>query len=217
MTASREPPAIEYGLYEAADAPRVSALLGRVFSRRDPPAVAAGITASEFEAFVRLFCPHVAEDRLTVVARLADSGQLVGVMLTEDGASPPPEGLERLAPGFEPIFDILGQLDSEYRGERTPPRGESLHLFLLGVADQAVGGGVAQELVRRSLAHGVDRGYRLAFTEATNQVSQHIFRKLGFVERVRRSYATHRFEGRAAFESVAEHGGPVLMDRELSA
>ena len=56
----------------------------------------------------------------------------------------------------------------------------------------------------------------MAVTEATNKVSQHIFRKLGFVERVRRSYQTHRFDGRAVFASIAEHGGPILMDRSLT-
>ena len=55
----------------------------------------------------------------------------------------------------------------------------------------------------------------MAVTEATNTTSQHIFRKLGFTERVRGSYADHRFRGRAVFRSIAEHGGPILMDRSL--
>ncbi len=52
-------------------------------------------------------------------------------------------------------------------------------------------------------------------TEATNPVSQSVFRRLGFVERARRSYAEHRFEGRAVFASIAEHGGPMLMERSI--
>jgi hypothetical protein len=55
----------------------------------------------------------------------------------------------------------------------------------------------------------------VAVTEATNKTSQHIFRKLGFTERVRGSYADHRFEGKAWFTSIDEHGGPVLMDKFL--
>jgi hypothetical protein len=41
-------------------------------------------------------------------------------------------------------------------------------------------------------------------TEATNKTSQHVFRKQGFIERVRRSYSDHRFEGRACFTSIAD-------------
>ncbi|MNC99494.1 hypothetical protein D3C83_178100 [compost metagenome] len=53
-------------------------------------------------------------------------------------------------------------------------------------------------------------------TEATNATSQHIFRKQGFVERVRGSYIDHRFGDRAYFASIAaEHVGPILFDKAL--
>jgi ribosomal protein S18 acetylase RimI-like enzyme len=208
-------PQIEYVPYTATDAAAMTTLLGEAFSRRDPPACAVGLTASEFEAFVRLLCPKAAAEGLTIVARLADSGELVGAMLTEDCASATPDGMDRLSQKFDPIFDILGELGGEYWGNRTARPGESLHLFLLGVADRAAGMGVAQRLVAACLEHGASRGYRLAVTEATNRVSQHIFRKQGFVERVRRSYAAYRFNGSAVFASISEHGGPILMDRLL--
>ena len=216
MPASTEQQPIEYGVYAAQDADEMARLLGEVFSRRDPPAVAVGLTASEFEAFVRLFCPKAAVEGLTIVARHAGTGELVGALLTEDSASALPDGMDRLSPKFEPIFDILGQLDTEYRGDRAVRPGESLHLFLLGVAESVAGRGVAQHLISTCLEHGARKGYRLAVTEATNKVSQHIFRKLGFAERVRRSYLSHRFAGHAVFASIAEQGGPILMDRALA-
>jgi ribosomal protein S18 acetylase RimI-like enzyme len=191
-------------------------LLGQVFSRQDPPAVAVGLTPSEFEALVTLLRPKVAAEGLTVVARTADTRELMGVLLAEDSASAPPDGMEGLSPKFAPIFDILSQLDAEYRGGVAVPPGESLHLFLLGVAASAAGRGVAQRLVSTCIEHGARQGYRRAVTEATNKVSQHIFRKLGFTPRVRRSYEDHRFDGRAYFTSIAEHGGPILMDRSLT-
>jgi ribosomal protein S18 acetylase RimI-like enzyme len=94
--------------------------------------------------------------------------------------------------------------------------GESIHLFLLGVSPRFQGKGVAQQLVGECLANGARRGYRVAVTEATNKTSQYIFRKQGFVERVRRSYADHRFNGQEVFASIAEHGGPILMDKWLT-
>ena len=126
-----------------------------------------------------------------------------------------PEGINRLSEKFDPIFDILGQLDTEYRSGRTGRPGELLHLFLIGVSDRVAGRGVAQQLVAVCLEHGRRRGYRVAITEATNKVSQHIFRKQGFVTRVQRSYEAHRFNGRPVFASIAEHGGPMLMDKSL--
>ena len=105
-----EPMQIEYGVYAASDAEAMAKLLGEVFSRYDPPAVAAGLTVSEFESFVRLLCPKAAVEELTIVARLAGTGELIGALLTEDSASALPDGMDRLSAKFDPIFDILGQL-----------------------------------------------------------------------------------------------------------
>ncbi len=216
MTYSREQSAINYGVYATSDEAEMAQILGDVFSHRDPPAVAAGLTSAEFDAFVRLFCPKAEAEGLTIVARSAGTGEMVGALLAEDSASTPPDGLDRLSAKFNPIFDILGQLDTEYRGGRSPHPGESLHLFLLGVAQRFAGQGVAHQLVAACLENGARRGYRVAVTEATNKASQHIFRKQGFVERARRSYRDHRFDGRAVFASIGDDGGPILMDKELT-
>jgi len=89
----------------------MATLLGEVFSRYDPSAVAVGLTTSEFEVFVRLLSPMVADEGLRIVARLVCTGELVGALLTEDSASTLPDGMDRLSTKFDPIFDILGQLD----------------------------------------------------------------------------------------------------------
>ena len=214
MSAPDPAPPIDYAVFAASDAGPMARLLGDVFSRRDPPAVAAGLTAAEFEAFVHSLCPRAAAEALTIVARLAKTGELVGALLTQDAAADALQGVEAPSPRFAPVLDILGQLEPE-GGYRPPPPGHTLHLLLLGVADRASGRGVAQRLVRECLEHGAKRGYRAAVTEATNPVSQSVFRRLGFAERARRSYAEHHYEGRAVFASIAEHGGPMLMERSL--
>ena len=206
---------VNYSLCTSLDVDEMCRLLGDVFAHRDPPAVAVGVTVPEFEALVRLFCPKVAAEELTVVARWAPTREMIGALLTEDSTSVPPDGLNQVSPKFNPIFDILGQLDAEYREGRTMQPDEVLHLFLLGVSQRFAGKGIAQRLVAESLANGVRKGYRQAVTEATNQTSQHVFRKQGFVDRVRRSYGDHRFEGHAFFRSIADQGGPILMDRRL--
>lgn len=205
-----------YHLFTRADTDEMSRLLGNVFAHRDPPAVALGLTAAEFEAFVRLYGPRAEAEAVTVVARSTRTGEMAGVLLAEDSAAAPPEGLEDLSPKFNPIFDILGQLDAEYSGGRPRRPGQSLHLFLLGVAEGFGGRGIAQRLVAECLAYGGRKGYRVAVTEATNKTSQHVFRKQGFIERVQRSYMDHLFEGQAYFRSIANQGGPILMDRSVA-
>jgi ribosomal protein S18 acetylase RimI-like enzyme len=216
MIPFREVSGIQYGVCESADIGEMARLLGEVFSLYDPPAVAVGLTAAEFEAFVQLFGPNAVAERLTIIARCADTGQVIGALLTEDSAAPPPSGMDRLSRKFDPIFDILGQLDTDYRSGKAVQSGHCLHLFLLGVARSFGGRGVAQQLVAACLENGLRRGYRLAVTEATNGVSQHIFRRQGFVDRIRLSYGDHRFEGQAVFASIEGHGGPILMDKAIA-
>jgi hypothetical protein len=75
---------------------------------------------------------------------------------------------------------------------------------------------VAGQLVAKSLENGRRKGYRLAVTEATNKISQHLFHKQGFMERVRGSYQDHRYQGQPFFASIVDQGGPILMRKMLT-
>jgi GNAT superfamily N-acetyltransferase len=205
---------MRFSPFTPAEADEMTRVLAEAFTKGDPPAIAVGLTLPEFEALVRLFCPKAAAESLTIVARSVETGEMCGALLAEDSASTPPAGIVELSEKFDPIFDILSELYDEYRPESVPPPGESMHLFLLGVAPKYAGKGIAKRLVTECLANGVRKGYRVAVTEATSRTSQHVFREQGFVARVHGSYADHRFDGRAVFASIAGHGGPILMDKQ---
>src|SRR4051794_24174923 len=100
---SREISGIHYGVAESSDLDEMATLLGSVFAQEDPIALALGVTPAEFQDLVRLFCPQAAADGLTVVARRADTGEMVGALLTEDAGSAPPSGMERVSQKFDPI------------------------------------------------------------------------------------------------------------------
>jgi ribosomal protein S18 acetylase RimI-like enzyme len=207
---------IHYAVYGAHDAEEMTGLLADAFSRRDPLALAAGITAAEFTSFVGTLLPRAAEERLSIVARLKETGEMVGALLTNDPAFDAGLATAALGRKFEMVTSILGKLAATYQAGREPAPGETLHLYLLGVSDRAAGMGVGQRLIKEAVAHGTVRGYEVAIAEATNTTSQHIFRKLGFVERVKISYRDHVFDNRHVFAEIAEHGGPMLMERKLS-
>jgi len=208
---------IEYSVCGPEDTPDMVRLLAESFTQHDPPAVAVGLTSDEFGAFVELWSPAAGVDGLTIVARDVATGQLAGALLTDDAASPPPQGLDSVSEKFDPIFDLLGQIDAEYRNGRTIDEGQYLHLFLLGVAEEFTRRMIGQHLVAACLASGALKGYTSAVTEATNPVSQHIFGKLGFEKRAERSYGEYRLDGTPVFASIAEHGGPMTMDRIVTA
>ncbi len=206
---------IEYRVCLPDDTLEIGRLLAENFTKHDPPAIAVGLTPDEFEAFVTLWLPGAGVDGLTIIARDSGTGQIAGALLTDDAAAPPPEGIEGLSEKLDPIFDLLGQIDTDYRDGRTILSGQYLHLFLLGVAEQFTRRGIAKGLVTACLRNGAAKGYTSAVTEATNPISQHIFRELGFEKQAQRSYGEYRFGGSAVFASIANYGGPMTMDRHI--
>jgi ribosomal protein S18 acetylase RimI-like enzyme len=205
---------ISYNICEKSDLEEMAKLLADTFSRFDPPAIAAGITSYDFEKFVNLLFPGIIKDQLTIIARSTETGEIAGALLSEDAATPLPEELENLNK-FAPIFGILGELDAEYWKDKDRIPGIYVHLFLLGVSPAYTGKGIAQKLVKECLQHSIKSDYKFAVTEATNNISQHIFRQQGFIEQVKRSYKDFAYQGKKVFESIDGHYGPILMDKNL--
>ena len=206
---------IRFDVLQAADVEPMIHLIARAFSTAEPPAVAMGLSTADLTEFLRMLAPRAVADELTVLARSLADGRIVGALLTDDFAVPPPLEIERLSPRFLPIIAILESLDEPYRRESTMRPGDYLHLFMLAVDPQFGGRGIAQGLVASCLENGKRKGYRRAVTEATGVVSQQVFRKLGFEERLRIRYRDFRYGGEAVFASITEHDGVALMDRRL--
>ena len=190
-------------------------LLGEVFSLHDPPAVAVGLPADQIERLVAAFGPKALDEELSVVARRPGSDDLVGAVLVEDFATPPPSGALGLAPAFAPIGALLESLDVQYQADRHVTPGAFVHIFMVGVARHAGGRGLAHRLIKECLDRARTRGYRIAVTEATNVVSQHIFRKLGFRDVLLASYADFTFNGQKVFSSIVGSEATILMEKEL--
>ena len=205
-----------YSIASAADSRDIIQLIAKVFSESEPPAVAVGLTTADMENFLGNIVPRILSHGLTITAR-DDKEELAGALLTEDLALSPDFNPSLVSRRFTPIMAMLKELDSKYLwGQTVRPR-DYLHLLMLAVDPRLSGYGIAQALVANCLKNGAPKGYRTAVTEATGNVSQHVFRKQGFVERIRVSYQDFRCDGKAPFASILEHHGAVLMDKKLGA
>jgi ribosomal protein S18 acetylase RimI-like enzyme len=206
---------VDYDLLDHASLGPMARLLAEAFSLYDPPAVAVGLPSEQVEALVMAFGPRAVAEQLSVVARMAATGELVGALLADDFGTPTPPGLDAVAPRFGPIGALLDSLDDRYRASRKIAPGGFLHLFMVGVARHAGGRGIAHNLITTTLANGKARGYRVAVTEATGSVSQHVFRKLGFRDVLAAPYQDFVFDGARVFSSVVGQDATILMEREL--
>lgn len=217
MNRERESRGVHVRLLQPADVEETTAFLAATFSRAEPMGAALGLPPEVVRQVVSVFAPRAVEDGLTLVARDAATGELVGALLARDFAAPPPEGIGTVDRRFRPIAALLEKLDAGYREGRSMRPGEYLHLAMLGVSPAAEGRSVGQSLVELCLENGARRGFRTAVTEATGRASQHVCRKHGFVERITCPYRSFRFEGRPVFAGIRDHHGAVLMDRSLPA
>src|ERR1051326_3404485 len=103
---------IIYGLPETADIEEMAELLADVFSRYEPPAVAAGLSITTVREIVNLYCRRAAGDGHTIVTRDGSTGKLIGAMLTDDFAGHPSENSaapNRVAAWVAALLDWIGQ------------------------------------------------------------------------------------------------------------
>lgn len=207
---------MNYEVAKPSDSDEIVRLLATVFSQSEPPAVAMGLSFPDMKQFLQLVVPSAIPDGLTVISRSGGTGELAGVLLTDDFASPPDLDTSQISPKFSPILSMLERLDEQFRKGRTISPGNYLHLFMLGVEGRFAGQGIGQGLIKACIDNGSRRGYRTALTEATGKVSQHIFRKNGFVDRFSVLYRDFQYENKAVFASIREHEQAMLMDRSLA-
>ena len=191
-------------------------VVGQSFSGFDPMAVAQELSVQDFYEYITLLGEWLAQAGLSVIAKNKESGQVIGALITADFASEPPLEVEKISDKFAPVFYLLESLDNSYKQDKQIELHEYLHLYMLAVAPEHRGKGIAQTLVSTTLEHGIKQGYKVAVTEAANQISQHVFRKTGFTSRCEISYGQFTYNGDSIFEAISDEGGTLLMDKCLN-
>lgn len=206
---------VQYELFDINDLHELAEMTADIFARHEPVTSSLDISSASFTDFIRLLGPKLEQETLTVIARNQESRQIIGAMVSDDFAIESPEEMRQLGDNYEPLWAILDDLDNRYKQGRVLPKGEYLHFFLLAVDPRQSGKNVAKHLVQTCLENGIRKGYKTGIVEATGIVSQHIFRKFGFVARFEAPYKTFTFQGKPVFSSIKDHHGIILMDKAL--
>jgi ribosomal protein S18 acetylase RimI-like enzyme len=215
MEILREKDGVRFSLFEPGDLAEMALVLADAFANYEPMARECGLSQRELVDFVKLFGPLAGRERLTPIARDVATGRMIGAFLSEDFASPAPQGFDQVSERIRPVLTLLAHMDDEYREGKAIMPGQYLHLFMLGVERGFTGRDIGQNLLACCMENAVRRGYAMAVTEATGTVSQSIFRKAGFTERQRVEYKDYVFEGHRVFQGIEGHVGTLLMDKAL--
>lgn len=191
-------------------------VVGKAFSSFDPMAVAQRLSVQDFYKHIQLLGRWLAEAGLSIIAKDQESGQVIGALIAGDFAADSPLEMEQISEKFAPIFCLFQSLEDAYKQDKQIDVHEYLHLYMLAVAPQHWGQGIAQTLVSTALSYGAKQGYKTALTEAANPTSQHIFKKADFVPRDEILYGQFTYKGDRVFESITKDVGTVLMDKSLN-
>ncbi|MDO1447296.1 GNAT family N-acetyltransferase [Rhodocytophaga aerolata] len=173
------------------------------FVAGEPMVTVLDIAKKDFLYFSEIFVRKAIADGLSVIAKDAVTGQVVGCMISEDFVTDPPQGIELVAPSLGPIFHMLGTLDERYKEHHSVKQGEIYHQFMLGVLSTYAGKGIGHRLTIESERLAKAKRYKAIMCEVTGPVSQHIFlNQLGYKEVDAIAYHDFVYEGQHIFKHI---------------
>lgn len=216
MTRLWEQDGVMYTDLEIGDTDPVSHVVGQVFTDGSEPVTRAlRVSSQEFARFVQGLCPRFHREGLSIVARDARTGHIIGAQLNDDMGTGSLE--ESSLPAWAgPAVALLDELDRRYLGDKPAEPNRYAHFFIGAVLPEYRKKRVATQLLRLSLERAWAAGYEKATVEATGLVSQHVMRKAGFVPRVEIPYATFVYEGSLPFQGITDHPSILFMDKDLA-
>jgi hypothetical protein len=159
----------------------------QMFADHEPPSIALGITNDEFTEIFR----DVMEK--SVISGFSYAHE------TDDGTSmvlniPYDQFVEveyNVLSKIEPLFVLLGAL-------RYKPTERCLYVFSIA----SDGKGLGSYILQHTILEARKNGFKSILADCTNSVSQHIFRKHGFLKREEITYGGFEHNGVRSFKNV---------------
>jgi len=215
MTILTEKDGFTYAMLDAKDGDDVVELIAQGFTDgSEPTALALGLGPEHLKQFAEALLPKFLRESLSIVARDAQTGEIVGAQLNDEVSMDLPIDPSQFEWAI-PVLALAGDVYGRYFHGEPPKPKESFHIFIIGVSRSFRGKDIGQRLIDLSLDLARSRGYKKAVVEASGIISQHIFRKAGFTTRVEIPYSTFEHEGKRPFENTGVHPSMMLMDKGL--
>jgi ribosomal protein S18 acetylase RimI-like enzyme len=191
--------------------------ISEVFVENEPMTRHLRITLDEFLHFAHATYPEIAREGLSFVARDQQTGEIIGVRVSEDFAKPPPPEIEGLSDKFFPLFALLESLTQKFATQRSVKPGTYAHLFMVAVRGEYTNRGIAPIMNEIFLRHVIEKGFTHAVTEPTGRISQHVLiKKFGFNPLHRVNYDDFVFEGKRVFKGMEGHDCAMILEKDLS-
>lgn len=208
---------IQYQVLDLTLLNQATKLVATCFCTMEPMTVCQNISVDSFSQFLELLADKVVQQQLSIAAIDKTSQQLVGAVIADDFASATDEELVGVSDQFLPIFALLEQLDQLYQNNKSIYPGDYLHIFMLAVDQAQNNKKIGYQLIKACLANALNKGYKVAFAEATGLVSQHLFlNKFQFKHCFQINYKDFNFNGQPVFKHIKNHQATILVEKFLN-
>lgn len=208
----KEDKGIVYEMLQEKDIDEVAKLLSKAFSRGEPTVKALKITPEEYYSVADIYCKKAIKEGLSMTARDKNTGKIVGSIINEDFDSPKPEGIEKIHPKVAMDMVLIDILEEDLKANKK--EGEKrFHLFLGGTDKDYENKHISQALIEESMKLAKDKNFTSIVAEPTGFATQHIIKKLGFVQKNFIEYKKFQFQGKNIYENIEGPIGIILMEK----
>ncbi|XP_076043210.1 uncharacterized protein LOC143026535 [Oratosquilla oratoria] len=197
---------LEYGVTKPEDVDELNQFLAESFFPREPMTMGLEMTWEDHRKWVTDSMGVWASCAASFLVRDKSKGnRIVGVRLSKfagrDSGLTFEEGL-KTATGKTKIFlNILCEMESAINVFEDESIDKALDFVILCVHKDYVGKGIATKLVEMAEKRGKELGAQIVGVQATNCISQNLFKKMGYTVRKTVVYGTYEFEGKRVFNT----------------
>jgi len=176
-------------------------LFTRTFCKNEPITKHLDIEYDDYVQFAQEVIQNAVKNGMSKVL-LDAQGQLIGVVIAEDIADRFQPNLAEY-PKLKPVFALLDEATEPFITAKKFKSGTIAHFWIAAVETQYMGQGIFTVLNEETINMVAKMGYKFAYAEFTNEVSEKITHQFKIVELVNRvQYEDFEFEGQFPFKGV---------------
>ncbi len=178
--------------------------------------VALNANLEDYRAYLRPTFFDDVKDGLSLAAKDAKNGELLGVLIARDFLKQRHKSQLLFQEKYEPITQLFQMLETTYLQQRSLEMGDALLVDMAAVLPSHAGNGIYQKLRKEISIRAKLLGYKYIIGELTSSATQRvILEKMGHRQCAQINLTDFVYEDRRPFATIADPEMIVLAEETL--
>jgi GNAT superfamily N-acetyltransferase len=208
---------IVYEILQSKDLASTIECVATVFPGSEPLNYCLGITKEYYYPVAEIVCQKAVEDGLSHIAKDAQTGELVGFIISADMYRENNYYKDKYKKfdKFSPLSSLIEWLQSQYLQDKVLSQGQIFYLSMLGVEPRYHNRQIPKYLMNENIEYAKNQNFSRIITEATGIVSQRLGFRMGFKEILSINYQDYEYQGVKVFANITRHPKCMSMEKIL--